>query len=519
MKNTYNIMRRIIVMMVFALSLTTAQGQALRTGYFTDGNVLRYRLNPALMSTRGHVSIPVLGNINFETMGNVGMGNFLYNSTLNSDKLVTFMHPTVKTDEFLNSLESDNRILMNLDITLLSTAFHAWGGFNSVDLTVRSMAGVSLPYDMLRFMKVSGNGDYNFSDVNIHTRNFADLSLGHSRKISESLTLGARVKFLFGLGYADATFDNMSIKASADRWEIMARGDADIALGGAFKHSKEKSVNGKTMIDGYEDAAAGLHGFGAGVDLGAVYEFKKGALKGLSLSASVNDLGFISWSKSAHATISPEAPYLFNGFDNMAIHGSNNTLDDQWEGMRDDLEDFFALEDKGTRSVTESIGAKVNVGAEYETPFYRRLSVGILYTGCFDGSYTYNQGMLAINISPLNVLDFAVSGRVGTYGAGFGAMANIHCQGFSFFIGTDCFMNKVGKQFIPLENMNANVSFGINIALGKAKDKARKAAKDTVKPAVNSAVKRSTNDADKKAAKGTVKPAVNSANKETEKKQ
>lgn len=498
MKKTYNIIRRIAVMVVMVLSLTTVQGQALRTGYFTDGNVLRYRLNPALMSTRGHVSIPVLGNINLETMGNVGMGNFLYNSTLNSDKLVTFMHPTVNTDEFLNNLESENKIAMNLDITLLSAAFHAWGGFNSVDLTVRSMAGVSLPYDMLRFMKVSGNGDYNFSDVNIQTRNFADLSLGHSRKINESLTLGARVKFLFGLGYADATFDNMSIKANADRWEIMAKGDADIALGGAFKHSKDKSVNGKTMIDGYEDAAAGLHGFGAGVDLGAVYEFKKGALKGLTLSASVNDLGFISWSKSAHAAISPEAPYIFDGFDNMAIHGSNNTLDDQWEGMRDDLEDFFSLEDKGTRSVTESIGAKINVGAEYEMPFYRRLSVGLLYTGCFDGPYTYNQGMLAINISPLNVLDFAVSGRVGTYGAGFGAMANIHCQGFSFFIGTDCFMNKVGKQFIPLENMNANVSFGINIALGKAKGKTKKTVKSTAKPTVSDTEKKTVNGAVKK---------------------
>ena len=77
--------------------------------------------------------------------------------------------------------------------------------------------------------------------------------------------------------------------------------------------------------------------------------------------------------------------------------------------------------------------------------------------------------MLVINVSPLNVLDFAVSGRVGTYGAGFGAMANFHCPGFSFFIGTDCFMGKVSKLLIPLENMNTSVSFGVNIALGKAK--------------------------------------------------
>ena len=471
MKRTILAMRKIIIAATMLLFAVTLQAQVLRTGYFTEGSVLRYRLNPALMGTRGHFSIPVLGNINLDAMGNVGMGNFLYESSLNSDELVTFMHPSVDADDFLSGLESDNRIAMNIDVTLLSASFHAWGGFNSIDITARSMVGVSLPYDMLRFMKVSGNGEYNFSDVNMHTRNFIDLSLGHSRKITESLTLGARLKFLFGLGYADASFDDMRIKADASRWEVMARGNVDIALGGEFGESDETSVYGKKMIDGYDDAAVGLHGFGAGIDLGAVYEFKEGVMSGLILSASVNDLGFISWKKSAHAAIDPETPYVFDGFDNMAIHGDGNTLDDQWEGLRDDLEDFFTLEDKGTRNVTEGIGAKVNLGAEYEMPFYRRLSVGMLYTGCFDGDYGYHQGMFVVNLSPLNVLDFAVSGRVGTYGAGFGALANLHCPGFTFFVGTDCFLNKVGKQYIPLENMNANVSFGINFALGKAKVK------------------------------------------------
>jgi hypothetical protein len=45
-------------------------------------------------------------------------------------------------------------------------------------------------------------------------------------------------------------------------------------------------------------------------------------------------------------------------------------------------------------------------------------------------------------------------------------MANVHLTGFNFFVGTDCFLSKVGKQFIPLENMNASVAFGINIPFG-----------------------------------------------------
>ena len=460
--------KRLLVATLLMLMCVGVNAQALRTGYFTDGYLMRYRLNPALMSTRGHFSIPVVGNFNMETMGNVGMGNFLYTSDLNSDKLVTFMHPSVSADDFLSGLDENNRVAVNFDMTILSTAFHAWGGFNSIDFTVHSATGISLPYDMLRFMKVTSDGEYNMGNINARTRNYADLSLGHARKINSSLTVGARLKLLLGLGYANAMFDNMSIKASADRWEIMACGNVDVAFGGQYANSVN---NGKNEVDGYENIKAGINGYGVGLDLGAVYEFKKGPLDGLTLSASLNDLGYITWKKSEHASISADAPYVFYGFDNVAIHGNGNTLDDQWNGLENDLDEFFTIEDMGERSVTEGIGAKVNAAAEYEMPFYRRLSVGLLYTGCFDGPYSYNQGMLVVNISPLDVLDFAVSGRVGTYGAGFGAIANLHCPGFSLFVGTDCFLGKVSKEFIPLENMNSSISFGVNIALGKAKKK------------------------------------------------
>ena len=38
--------------------------QSLRTGYFMDGNMFRYRINPAQASERGHFSLPILGGLN-----------------------------------------------------------------------------------------------------------------------------------------------------------------------------------------------------------------------------------------------------------------------------------------------------------------------------------------------------------------------------------------------------------------------------------------------------------------------
>ena len=78
MKNMIsNIKRALFSVVLFALA-TTMGAQALRTGYFMDGNIYRHRLNPALSSTRGHVSSPLLGGIQITTMGNVGVGSFLY---------------------------------------------------------------------------------------------------------------------------------------------------------------------------------------------------------------------------------------------------------------------------------------------------------------------------------------------------------------------------------------------------------------------------------------------------------
>ncbi len=471
MKNTALNMFRVLFVAALVLFAADVQAQALRTGYFMDGNIYRYRLNPALQSTRNHVAVPVLGGIQVSAMGNVGVGNFLYDSPYNGDELVTFMHSSVDAKEFLGELESDNVIRMDLDFTLFSIAFNAFGGVNTVDLTLRSNTGMSLPYGMFAFMKEMGNNDYSFGDLKMQTRNFADLSLGHSRKINDALTIGGRVKFLFGLAYADMSFDQMDIHTSANRWEIAAKGEANISLGGAFKYSDEKTISGKTVVDGYEDVAVGMNGFGMGIDLGATYDLSEVLLDGLTVSASVTDLGFISWSGAAKAAIAPEDKYIFDGFEEMGIHSPENgaqstTLDDQWSSMRDDLEDFFALEDKGEGSVTGGIGAKFNIGAEYKMPFYDKLSVGMLYTHCFDDVFSYNQASFVLNYSPNNVLDFAVSGTATDYGTGFGAMANIHCPGFGLFIGTDCFLSKVNKQFVPIEDMNASVSFGINVPFG-----------------------------------------------------
>ena len=468
MKNTY-IIRPLGLMaaLFFAVAVAVAQ-PTLRTGYFLQGNPYRYRLNPALMNDQNYLAMPVLGNIHVNTAGNVGLSSFVYDAP-NGRDLVTFMHPSVSADDFLGDLDDNNNIRANFDFTLLSFGFFGFGGYNTFDVGLHSRMGVNLPYDMFKFMKVMGSGDYSFSDINVNTKNYVDLALGHSHKITDELTIGARVKFLFGIAYAEMMFDRMEVSMNGNRWMINAMGSANIAMGGHYTFSDEKTASGKSRIDGYDDVAIGMNGFGMGIDLGATYDLSDVLTDGLSVSAALNDIGYLKWKKVAKAAISPENPYAFDGFNNIAIHDDTpgTNIEDQFDALKDDLEDFFTLEDNGEGSEKCGLGATLNLGAEYKMPFYKKLSAGVLYTHCFDDMYSYDQLSLMLNVSPLKSFNLALSATTSTYGAGFGAMANIHLTGCNLFVGTDCFLSKVGKQFIPLENMNSSVSLGVNIPFGR----------------------------------------------------
>ena len=492
-------MRRFNIRLLLTLCVlafgSNAMAQYLRSGYFLDGMTYRHQINPAFMGESNYVNMPlfVLGNFNVGLQGNIGVNDFLYKYGQNGYPLTTFMNPMVDRDEFLNNLHDMNHLNMNLNMPIISFGFQKWGGFNTFGVNLRTDAHVNLPYGLFDFMKTGmigeGSSHYEVDDLTVRANSYVEVALGHAREVIEDrLTVGAKVKFLLGAANVDARIDNMDITMGQDQWLIKADGYVDGSLKGAyFTHKEpEEGDTRRDEVDGIEVESPGLGGFGLAFDFGAEYKMDD-FVEGLSLSASLTDLGFIRWNNGISARMGSE--YTFNGFEHPVVidPDENNPadqlgdIDNQIEQIGDDLEEFIKLYDDGAKtSRTTKLAATMNIGAEYEFPFYRKLTFGFLSSTYFNKPFTWTEARFSANVSPVKWFEAAVTYGVGTFGSSLGWVLNFHPNGFNVFIASDCMITKVTPQYVPVGNANMNLNIGFNITWGKNKyAKAHAKAHDT----------------------------------------
>ena len=463
MKKTY---RHLAAALLLATAVAPAAAQEFRTAAFMQTNNYRHQINPAMLD-EAYVGMPFFGQINVGATGNFGLKNFVYKLDGNPRyDLTTFMSPTVSAGEFLGDLHDKNRADVYINYNIFSVGFKAFKGINLVELNLRSNTNVSLPYELFEFMKTTGAKEtYHLQDIGVRSQNYLELALGHSHRINDQWTVGAKLKFLFGGAYADFSADQLDVTMNGDQWRIV--GDARLkaaVLSSEFDYEdpSKNAPDGRRRVKGLDDVSFGLPGFGLGVDLGATFE----VTKDLTLSAAINDLGFINWSKVKHA--SSRGDYTFNGFDDIYA-GSNNTgsnkLGDQFESLGDDLEEMFSVYDDGEGSESQALAATINLGAEYTLPAYRNLRFGFLYTSRLHGLYSYHQGLLSATIRPVKCLEASVNTAVSSTGCTFGAALSLRAKHYNFFIGSDRIFGKVSKEFIPLNSLNANVTMGMSFPL------------------------------------------------------
>ena len=471
---TYNISRRLIAFVITLASLSTAvMAQYNNSSYFMEGMYYRHNLNPAFAAERNYINMPLfmLGNFNVGMQGNIGVDDFIYPYNKNGYSLTTFMNPSVDAKEFLSRLQKNNIVNLNVSMPIIAFGFGGWGGFNTFEIGLKTNAAVNLPYDLFAFAK-NGVADsriteYDITDLRVRATAYAEVALGHSRKfLDNKLAVGVKLKALIGAGNVDAEVRHLKVTMSEDRWKIQGDGEVNGSVSGAyFKYNEDGE------IDGFDVDKAGVGGFGGAIDLGAQYDFKD-LVPGLKVSAAILDLGFINWKKGVRATIKDE--YTFDGFKEPIVIDPDDDdpgkLDNQIDQIGDDLEDLFQLkEDKNPKSRTTSLGATLNIGAEYALPMYKNLRFGFLSSNYINGPFSWSEARFSANVAPVKWFEASVNYGMGKFGSSFGWVLNFHPKGFNFFIGSNHTFGKLTPQGVPVGNANAHINLGFNITWGQKK--------------------------------------------------
>lgn len=436
----------LILIGIFSVAAAFAQNP---TSYFMEGSQFRMQWNPAFAPDRGYINIPVVGNIQGHVTGNVSLDEFIFPQDGN---LYSIFSGKVPASVALEGLEEINKLGTEANIGYVGFGKYTKNrkNFWSCNLSVRGAMATELPYSLFDFMK-NGNSA-NIAGMKMGLDLYTELSFSYSFPLLEKLYVGVRGKFLMGLTRMNVEFEQFDAIMGEDEWYAKAVGTMSIW---GVKIPVKHNDNGQAVYDFDEASELSFpSGYGAGLDIGVTYDL----LPNLQLSASVNDIGFMNWSKSAS---SAGQISNFVKFDGVVVEEDGNVVTPEFD--LDELE-FRVVDSKGG---AEPLFTSFNVGGQYSI-LNNKIGFGLFYTGKLATYKMFHNVTASANFRPLKWLHLSGSySFLNNKASAVGLALNI-CPGFiNLFAATDILLSKKTPQWIPVEQSNMNFSFGLGIPLGK----------------------------------------------------
>lgn len=448
-------MKRLLYTLAAVLASASAAAQN-PTLYFMEGVPMRSQMNPALAPQRGYFNIPVIGGTAVTAGGNTSLDDLLFRR---DGRLVSLFSPSVSSAEALAGLHAKN--LVNGDLRLNLLGFGAYASdrrtFWSFDLDLRASASMQLPYEMFRFFKTGESAQ--IRNLGLSAESFAEAGFNYSFPIGERVYVGARVKFLIGLARAKAFFTQFDVSLGENEWYARAVGELEIDSHLLTVPTKREQGADGVYREYYQldetefDAKFKPAGYGAAVDIGVTYE----PIRDLTLSAAVDDLGFIAWSKTGSMRGTVERSLTFTG----AQVDASGVADIDF-----DLDDL-KFEKIGERSSARMLRYTVNLGAEYRL-WSRRVGFGALYQiRKYDYTALHN---LTASVDFRPVRWFGLTGSysfIANRACALGLGLSLNPGWINFYVATDVLLTEKSAQWVPLRQGRMNLNLGIGIPMGK----------------------------------------------------
>lgn len=428
------------------------------TQYQLNNTAQSQYLNPAFRSS-SKVGVSVIPFSNFFNLQVLNTG-FSLDDALetrpDSDTL------DLTPEKLLNSLNDVNYLDLNFKAEIFGLVITTKK--SSFSLTVNSVVntGFSYPKDLFS-LAFYGNGSEAFlgkrasiDNLGINALAYLETGIGFNRKFKDKLTVGGKLKYLIGVG----NLQTQKLQAGIYTDSIT------YALEGDFS-GKVNTTNYQGLQDIVNDISgsfnpfsmfsnlAGVKNNGIGFDIGATYKLGKK----IDLSASIIDLGAITWRDGVTNYEVDEVKYEFKGIDLFQYLADSNAI---FDDIVDSLETLTNYKETSTKYSTK-LFTKTYLGGNFNVNKF--LNVGMVWFNSFNP----NRYITALNFSTNLKLKhwLAVSANYSVYnyrdsnlGLGFSARSGP----FQIYLMSD----NLYAAFKPESTKNLQINFGMSIQVGKS---------------------------------------------------
>ena len=412
--------------------------------------------NPAIIPDRKiNIGLPVISST-YLSLSNSG---FKYTDLVKrraDDSLY------LDVDNLLNKLAKNNYLTTAIQIDLLSFGFKIKKNYFSFNATEKAIVSLRYPKDFIDFVW-NGNGaslgetkNFNFG---LNLTHYREYGIGMAREISDKLTVGAKLKYLYGMENVYTKKSDFMLYTDPSTFAITAQSNIEINTSG-FDSSSTKNFS-------FGDYAFKRKNKGMGIDLGGVYSLDEKT----SVSASLIDLGFINWKSGVtnHVSKYPDASFTYEGV-------NTNKVDSSFQKKAlDSLSNRFSIVETH-ESYRTSLSTQFYLGGNYS--IIPGINAGALIHGIFFDKQLHLAYSISGNVRVARWLSTSLSYSIvnrSYNNIGFGLAITSPVQ---FYVVTD---NILGV-FLPQNTKNLNVRIGINITIGKNKDANGEEAPAVIKP-------------------------------------
>jgi len=458
--------RKIFFATACLLTSWLVMGQVNHTLYFMERIPQSNQINPALQpNCNVYVGVPGLSSVYLDIGNNsLNVTKVLqYNRDL--DSLITFLHPLADRSIFFNALKEKNFLYNNFQYDILSFGFRVQNLYFHFNTSLKSFTYFTYPKSFLQLI-INGSDIGNITDLKtfgINNITYGEMSLGMSDKLSDELTIGAKIKLLSGLASIITDNKQFLVETYEDQdSKIINRFTADVAFKTYLPYLEDSPNGSEITVDSIfrfkekpQNAIKPFESRGIGFDLGIMYT----GLENIRLSASIVDLGYIAWKKNTYS-YKMRSSYTISG-----VEINKDSLEDAFKNPIGSINDSVKFS-KSPDKFTTALPTKLYIGGEYflETYFsFGLMSVSQYFSNAFYQQFTFSANFRPLRAAMLSVSYSFINNGLSNFGAGisFRPLPPLQC-----YLLADYIPLRYGKQYVPIYARSFNMRFGLNFTFG-----------------------------------------------------